>query len=172
MITIREYVNKHIKVYESKNPAYGNIEPEQWVPWLKDMTITEFSKESFASIKVVGKEHKQDLMTTLKRLHSKAITYINKKIKEKQQKEKKGKDVRAGHTGYYWRKARHKTIPLHEDLEYLRLLDKLFFTSEKWDTEKDEFDMPISKKLKWRHPYAKDLRGMLILTHLKTTNNE
>ena len=168
MITIREYVNKHIKVYES---IPLGIKPGQWVPWLKDMTITEFSKPAFASIKVAGKEYKQDLTSTLKRLHSKAITYINKKIKEKQKQEKKGEDVRAGHTGYYWRKARHKTIPLQEDLEYLKLLDELFLKNEKWDITKDDFDMPISKKLKWRHPYAKDLRGMLVLTHLRDKEN-
>ncbi len=162
MITIRKYWNEQLDY---------DIKVDEWVPWLKNMTITEFSKPAFAPIKVAGKEHKQDLISTLKRLHSKAITYINNDIRKTQKSDKKGNDVVEGKTGYYYPKARHKTIPLQEDLEYLKLLDELFLKSEKWDITKDDFDMPISKKLKWRHPYAKDLRGMLVLTHLKTTNN-
>ena len=174
MITIREYYNKH-QLYaepgdEILNPTYYEIKYDQWIPWLRNITIDEFNRPAFGTIQVAGKTHKQDLMSTLKRIHHKAIDQINDIIRQKQKKEKQRTDIVDGRKGYYWRKRRYKTKPLHQDLEYLKLLEKLLKDSEQWEIVCDEYDMVIAKKLKWRHPYAKDLKGILVLAHLENSD--
>tara|TARA_R110000796_G_C14285359_1_gene403264 strand:+ start:59 stop:571 length:513 start_codon:yes stop_codon:yes gene_type:complete len=162
---------KTIKTYWNTTEDYKTASGE-WIPWLRTITIDEFSKPAFGTIQVAGQSHQQDLMSTLKRIHHKAINHINHTIREAQKQEKKLNHIVDGKTGFYYTKRRHKTKPLHQDLEYLKLLEKLFLDSEQWEIVCDEYDMPVAKNLKYRHPYAKDLKGILVLAHLKNSGTK
>jgi hypothetical protein len=160
-------------IVKGTRPATGD-DPTQWPhtvysDWTQfhQTVIQEFSAPHCRPggvITVAGKAIPQTLWSVLKRLHSKGIRIINDHIRKTQRLE------RSKNGGRYWTKQRYQTIPLEEDLVFLRYLDELLIKSERWEDVKDTDGLVIQRNLKWRHPFYKDVVKGYLWAHMRKKN--
>jgi hypothetical protein len=160
-------------IVKGTRPATGD-DPTQWPhtvysDWTQfhQTVIQEFSAPHChpgGVITVAGKAIPQTLWSVLKRLHSKGIRIINDHIRLQQRLE------RSKNGGRYWTKQRYQTIPLEEDLVFLRYLDELLIKSERWEDVKDTDGLVIQRNLKWRHPFYKDVVKGYLWAHMRKKN--
>ena len=124
-----------------------------------DLVRDELSRP-YHTLRVAGKSLPQNLLTSLKRVHSKCIKHINTEIRSVQTKEK----VKMG---YAYTSTRYGTTPLFLDLDFLVWLAEQMDATDKWDVVRDENNLPIEKKLVWRHAYRAELQKLLTMAILK-----
>ena len=115
-----EYYNKYCSNDQYSNLFYDNA--RKWFNTIQPETV-----------KVGGKEYTMTLTRWIKRLEKSAKSEINE-----QRRINRKESLRANEGKFYYTQPAMKTIPLHQDLNFLRELWHWCLVNEEWKSNDDD----------------------------------